>query len=233
MLTSEHTYNDRDLLDNALSMVRSNNRFQSKFMNIVSAMNGYAEVNYFTWKELKDIDPNVENIKEIYVTGLNTPTVQVNQFGTDSEDLYAPTLENRLAVMLAESVSSLLSENLLFKGTITFTNTSGEPIVEMIQADTFVTGIDILFYKQRFLSTFMANVVPVLTQDNQILVDLIMDASILGDTIIDISINGNPRVTYRIPTFADSTFNPMIADRQTFSKVANGYKSLIDTLTIN
>jgi len=227
---SEQTYSDADILDNSISFVRSDNRFKSKFMGIISTMYGMRETNTFTFADLKKIDPNVDRIKEIYARGPGVVTSQ--QPIMDSEDLYLSNIENRLATMLVESLSSLLSENLLSSITLTFTNETGQFDTRVFGAETFVDGIITSEFAEKVRIKFESMVAPVLTQGNQMLVNVIVNANILGDTIVDISVNNNPNVVFRIPTFADSTFSPLIADKATFDNVADQYRNLIDIVTI-
>ena len=228
------TYDKMDILGTNLSLVKTNGRDKNNFWKLISSLYGYAEVNTFTFGDLKQIDANVDNVTSVFASQpgamLNNPVVQ--QFGTDSEEFYKPTIEARMAVLVSEAITSLMANNLLSKVTLTFSNQTGEPIASILKARTMIDGINVANYGEKLRIEFENFVGPVITMGNEVIVNLLVDSDITGDTVVAISYNNNPEVVFRIPTFADSTFNPLIETKQGFTQNVEKFKDILDTADI-
>jgi len=235
---SQISWDGVDTIDNAVSVVKQHaggsNRSKNNFWKMISALYGYQDTNVFTFRDLKQIDPNVDNVTKIIAykeaTILNNPVVQ--QFGTDSEDFYRPTLEARMAVLISEAITSLLSNNLLSKITLTFSNLTGEFVTGILDARTIIDGINITGYAEKLRIEFESYVAPVITISNQMSINLMVDSDLTGDTVIAVSYNGNPETVFRIPTFADSVFNPLIETKPRFEQNVVKFKEITDIVQL-
>jgi hypothetical protein len=231
-MTTEFTYNDVDIYDQAASYVKSPNRLDSAFLDRLTMVKGMNIDNTFTIEDLRKIDPNVDNVTTAYVG--SDVAIQQNQpmFTTDTEELNTTTLENRLAILIAESLSGLLAENLLTMVHMTVTNITPEPTANILFSASLVDGLDPVIWAERLKTQFLEIIWPTVSANNQMLVNLDVFANLVSDTFVTISVNGNPEVMFRIPTFASATFTPLMMNKQTFETVTSGYKQLTDIATI-
>jgi len=139
-------------------------------------------------------------------------------------------LESKIAVLVRDAVSSLLAKNILLD--ISFSITNNLPVDDMLFQPYFafpaVDGINTVALVEKFKVEFLNLIAPQLTKNGKLIIDMDVYSSVTGDTKIAISINGNEKRLYRFPTFADSLYNSLLADKNTFIKVTQDYKTIVD-----
>jgi len=157
----------------------------------------------------------------------NLPLVLTSDIGENAGDAL---LESKLAVLVRDAVSSLLAKNILLD--IAFSITNNVPTNEFLFQPYFafpaVDGVNTVALVEKFKYEFLNLIGPQITRNGRLIVDIDVYSSVTGDTKIAISINGNEKRLYRFPTFADSLYNSLIADKNTFMKVTQDYKALVD-----
>ena len=157
----------------------------------------------------------------------NIPLVLTSGIGENAADA---TFESNIAVLVRDSVSSLLAKNMLID--ISFTLTNNTPTADYIFqpyiAYPAVNGINLAGLVEKFRLEFMSLVAPQLTRNNNLLIDIDVYSSITGDTKVAVSVNGMEKRLYRFPTFADSLYNSMLTNKDMFMKVSQDYKAIVD-----
>ena len=161
------------------------------------------------------------------VLNANIPLILTSNIGENAEDA---TLESNMAVLVRDSVSSLIAKNMLID--ISFTITNNTPTAEYIfqpyVAYPAVNGINLSGLVEKFKLEFMNLVAPQLSKNNNLLIDIDVYSSMTGDTKVAVSVNGMEKRLYRFPTFADSLYNSMLTNKDMFMKVSQDYKSIVD-----
>ena len=157
----------------------------------------------------------------------NIPMILTSDIGENAGDA---TLESKIAVLVRDAVSSLLAKNILLD--ISFSITNNLPVDDMLFQPYFafpaVDGINTVALVEKFKVEFLNLIAPQLTKNGKLIIDMDVYSSVTGDTKIAISINGNEKRLYRFPTFADSLYNSLLADKNTFIKVTQDYKTIVD-----
>ena len=74
---------------------------------------------------------------------------------------------------------------------------------------------------------------PKITHNNNILLRCMLDISLITDSTINISINGQPEMIFRFPTFADSTYLPVISDKINRDNVVEEFQNLISAVGVS
>jgi len=110
---------------------------------------------------------------------------------------------------------------------VTNMNLTGQPQFTILQDqqtgrpmfDTFIDGMDMTRFLQRFHMTIINEIMANISYGNQHSYMIFMNVNILGDTYIKLSLNGGPQMEYLMPSFCDAlvapvvTFNPIDKDR--------------------
>jgi len=228
-------YDQSDITSSAVSTTRTRSVYEEEngqtmdFFTAISALYNYEEVNAFKWRDLKYLEPGIDAVTTVT---LARDPMAVIQHNSNSEELSNPQLETRLAVFTAEAINALMSENLLSEVALGFTNATGVYDAQILGGATILEGLDITSWLERLRVQFIDQVAPVLTHNNELLVKMTVIANAFGETVVDISIGTGPTIRYIIPTFADSTFSPLLAPKHRFNKLSEAYSDVINTMML-
>ena len=157
----------------------------------------------------------------------NLPLILTSDIGENAGDA---TLESNIAVLVRDAVSSLLARNMLTDIAFTITNAipGADTIFQPYFAFPAVSGINLVALTEKFKIEFLNLIVPQITRNHNLIVDIDVYSSITGDTKIAVSINGAEKRLYKFPTFADSLYNSLLTNKDIFYKVSQDYKSIVD-----
>jgi hypothetical protein len=157
----------------------------------------------------------------------NIPLVLTSEMGENAGDA---TFESKVAVLIRDSVSSLLAKNMLMDIAFTITNDvlTNDLIFQPYFALPAVNGVNLPALVEKFRIELEQLIIPQLTRQGNLIIDVDVYSSIMGDTKIAISINRGEKRLYRFPTFADSLYNSLITNAQLFNETTNTYKQVID-----
>jgi len=157
----------------------------------------------------------------------NIPLILTSDIGENAGDA---TLESNIAVLVRDSVSSIITKNMLTD--ISFSITNNTPTMDVVfqpyLAQSAVPYVNLPALMEKFKLEFLNLIVPQITKNQNLIVDCDVYSSITGDTKIAVSINGMGKRLYTFPTFADSLYNSLITSKDMFIKVSQDYKSIVD-----
>ncbi len=186
---------------------------------------------YFSIKELALLDNSVLN-KITIIRQVGQPTMEMPDILTSnvSEEVYIPTIEAKLSTMIRDMVSTLITKNMLMSITFTMTNATidGSIYLTPIHATPVTGDLDVKYLVNKFKLEFEQLVVPAITYNNSLVLNINVYASILGETKISISVNGGPEILFIYPTFADNLYNSLLSDVNKFNEVTSSYKNIVD-----
>jgi len=148
----------------------------------------------------------------------------------DTADTLEPTIENEISQTFINSITAVMSENLLtvFSGVVS--NASNVPITAVSNIRSFLSGVTLDNYGNRVINYINNVIMPLVTHNGLLLVEIAFDANITGDTTISVSVNGGPYVVYRSPTFADSLYSPVVTDSGVSTAVVDDYSHIVNTV---
>jgi len=170
---------------------------------------------------------NNQIVENPYVFNNNMPLVLTSDMGENAGDA---TLDSKVAVLIRDAVSSIIAKNMLTD--IAFSVTNNTPTMDTIFqpyiAVPAVGGVNLPALVEKFKLEFLNMVVPQITNNQNLIIDVDVYSSITGDTKIAISINGMEKRLYRFPTFADSLYNSLLTNKDGFIKASQDYRAIIE-----
>lgn len=183
------------------------------------------------WGDLQRLSPNAEEIAEVYKYGgvmANDPLPQTN----DSEVWTGSLPEQHMSALIATTLPGLMSQQFIGRAGICITNRSGQPEVIFIEPPrSMIANLDISGMLDKLVRDIHCEIVPILTCNNQRLVEVFVTCDVVAHTKIRISLDGSHFVDFTSPTFADSSFSPIITgDRVTFDRFVTDMANLATNL---
>ncbi len=162
------------------------------------------------WRDLCRLCPNAEAQADIFKYGGVINQAPIPTQG-DSENWAGQTQEQYLAAFIATTLPGILSAEFIGSAGILISNESGAPEVVFFRPPmSFIANLDITNMLNKVLHNIHAEIVPVLTENNQRLVRAEIECDVCGHTNVRISVDGGPLIPFNSPTFADSSFSPII-----------------------
>lgn len=231
-------------LSSAIHMLSEpSNIVRNSFLDALTTMNGTSSGYTFTINQLKAIDPTFnEHNQVIYANVDDTNRIEFDKIinTKDTEGLASASVMNAKVTELNNIISSTMCFNFLSHMDIQIRNVlapnengfgnSLQPTYKYFNTQTSLntaTDPGRAAMMQNNLNSSIDTMVkmlidPLLSDNGQTEYNVYISADITTDTTIIMQINNGPMIPYRFPTFADTTFTPMIgtqSDRQ--SMVAN------------
>lgn len=221
-----------DIYNRAIQSSYENDPFENDFIRAINNLYGQMGMTSFTIEDLESLDPGcVRDRVKYHEIAQGFP---VHQPG-DSESWQGSSLDQQAATIIGHGVSALMLDSMLIQMGFTYSNRlvgGGEqalPIEDTIQG---ITSADMRLYINNFLRRFCEEVMPDVTRNGMIGVDLTVYADLFGDTRIDISIEGGPPVPFIIPQFADALRVPTITtDNNVYNGLITGVEEIISTVS--
>lgn len=191
---------------------RSEVLYNDPFLSAAARQTSFLEGGSITYGELCALCPGIDDIVDVHVFG------DVQRTGTNfrehSEHWHGSNNETVLATILSHSVPAAMVDLMLTKVGFTATNRTlnGALEVKISGAQTFAEGLDLSPYLQAFLVKLEGEVFRDLTLNG--IIDFYVDCvfSLVGDSVINISVAGGPVTPFRIPSFCDATFAPVVTN---------------------
>lgn len=178
------------------------------FAAIDQFRNDYAmKSSSFSLKDIEKVDTNVRNV----ITFINDRPNELHSAGLTSywngQDLNTVT-----ASIIASSLPTLMSEQLVSSVTITSTNSTldGRPLTTIIHGTGFSNHMDMRQNFDRLRSAFEMLVVKDISFNNEIGYSVQISCDLIGQTKIKIRMDGCPEQDFVFPTFCDALFSPIL-----------------------
>lgn len=175
----------------------------------------------FTWGRLLQVAPYLDDITRVFTpedvvrarqqqTGNNLYTNTWSTHNTSSWQ--SADVETVAATLLANSVPTIMLENLTASMRFTMTNMTGTgEIAYTIDNHSLISPtVDQVQMVTRIIERIKLELMPLITQNNNLGVRLMVDSSVFGDTAIHIAITSEDFRTYVMPTFADNAASPVL-----------------------
>jgi len=217
-----------DTLDQATIHLSKHNIYDILFMNKLIALNGGRDVSCFTTETLKlmtaDIDSDVVQIIQLDRKALPLGSNE----GT--ADLNTSHRETKLAILAVESISAMMTEHMISSANIFITNDSGNYQVSILEPFMMLEGLDSVAWVNSLRTAIVRELMPTLTYNNKLLIDMTINISIISDAYVTISIDKQAPMPYVLPLFTDSLISPVISNSATFDNNVENYKKLTDTI---
>lgn len=227
---SSMSHDPNDVMATASNNVSETNILTIPFIGALHQLTGDPAPSIFTMDNMSMLDPGIaEKITMIDNNNDVTPSVTTMLDTTNTEDLYKPNIESIIASTIAHSVSGMLIDNLLSMVDFSASNLTGENLTFPSNARSFIMGIDITGYVNKVVTNINYILMPEISQNGLIGIEMFVHSDVLGETTVSISINAQPNIVYRYPTFADSLYSPVISDEANKIMFADDMGAVLDT----
>jgi len=219
--------NDGDVVDSMVGNMMTPSLYHIDFFK--SILNIKGQGNDFTISDLKLLEPDIAHIIEpIMGSGINNFNIPNELLTEDTADTYDSSLESRVSLIVHEAVSIILNESVLNNIVFEVDNNNGMPDGQILDAGSYVDGLNIPVFANKFLSLFIQRAWNTISNGNHTMVSVLVMGMVESDTTVIITLDGRAPVTYRYPTFADSKFLPIIMDNSKLDLISEDYNQLID-----
>lgn len=216
-----------DMFSKAKSIVGENNLFTNPIIRLLAMGNDKMIVNNFRFDDLNNIDPsvvsktNVINATQGSMNGLNMGSYTETWDKTDTESV--------AATMLSNGVTFLMSKYLLGKIDFSITNKTldGSYAIFIAGCKSFING-DTMKYIEAFKDAVIHELMPTITNNNCLQVEINIRADVYKDVWVAISVNDGPTIEYASPSFCDSLTTPIITtNEQSYYGIVSDFESVL------
>lgn len=205
----------------------------------LSALNQFSSTfryhGYVTYGELCRLFPETEHVRTIVLPGPTQRMTAMPSRGM-TESWTMPTQETVVATILANAIPAVMMDCMLTKVTFVATNQTlnGQPDLQIREAASFTSGIDMSPYLERFRVRILQEVLADITRNNMFSVNLAITCNVLADTMVQVSLDGGHPVDYVTPSFCDGLFAPIITSTpHALSTVAHDMDMLFNNVGQN
>lgn len=198
------------------------------FSTLITATNGhFANEGVIRWGDLCRLVPYAEDAAVVHKQGGVHAATPLPTLG-DSEIWSGETEEQHLASIIATTLPGILAANFVALAKILITNRTGVPEVFFTTPPvSFIQNFDISGFLNKVIGAIIAELVPVLTANNNRLFHAEIFVDVAAATTIDMWLESNPMVRFNSATFADSSFSPMITnDKSRFDRIVTDIQNI-------
>lgn len=180
-----------------------------------SSNTSYRNTGVVTYGDMCTVAPGFDEMAFIMNKGqIHNAGVDVNRMPHEvgsTEAMHAPTHDNVAVTILANAITANMADTLLTGVIFTATNhtQTGEIMVKMDEARTFMDGIDVTSHGNYFMNAIKTGLMDVSFGNTRPFM-VSVRADIYGETRIELSLDGAQAVPYCIPSFADSILSPVL-----------------------
>ena len=209
-----------DIYSRAIQTSYEGSPYDNIFIRRISEIQGVPCSSYFTMNDLAYIDSTV-NQRTSYHT--LQQTTRLHQVGDTDDNWKAATLETQLATVLTHAVSALMLSSMLIQVGFVITNMTidGSYQTQLFPETQSISNVNNVQHHANFVQRLETEVMPDITMNGQIPVNVIVYSDLYGETEIQISLNGAPHQVYVTPSFCDALMSPVTTVNQ------NNYNGLI------
>lgn len=183
----------------------------------------FRDTGEFTTAILLQLDPDLDAKTEVFHTGgvskvfdHTNPLDTADWNGADMETLIAETITSSLTGILIDAKTAVV--------TINFTNMTpgSEPLLEVYVNYVSVEGIDAREAEEQIYSHFLLEVVPIITDNNQLYLNVNIDCDVYDETRIVVQIEQERPIEYAAFIAADATKSSVMTnDHQLLNNMAS------------
>lgn len=168
--------------------------------------------------------PGLDNMVEVYTQGGAYQKSVVVERG-NTEQWTVATRETEIATMLCSALPSMMAMLTLTSVQFRISNMTLDGMLRVVVTDgmSFAgENLDISPYLHRLEDRIFMELMPGITNNNMIAVDIAGTVDLYGDSHMTVSFNGGPAVPYGMPTFCDALYTPMLVTSiQNFHNLAS------------
>jgi len=224
--------NYESILTNANGLVAEQAITNNSFMRSLAGVTGVLEPWCFTLNHLTTIDPTTSSKVTVVDNSqiVRDPTTTTMLDTNNTESMLNYTAETDVVQTFVNTITTAMSENLITVASGIVTNVTGTPVVTISNIQSFLEGVDITPYGNSLINYISSVIMPQLSLNNLRIIDIAFECDLLGDSTVSVCVDSQPQVIFRLPTFADSLYSPVVATPTAKEAVIDDFEGIVDTV---
>lgn len=216
-------------LDAARQFVQDNVVMDDHFMRAIGRFSEFKSRHFFTWAELNQLDPTVDNKTEVLFLS-NAELVREFTPGATA-DWGVADRHTQVATMVGHGTAGLMMDNGITAISFLTTNDQiGGMVSSIVTSLPSLTGGDMTPHARAFISRFELEIFRDVTFNNTVPCTIQVEADLVRDIIIRMTYCGEPEQIFVVPAFADSLLTPLITSNRGLSNsLSTSMNNLITT----
>lgn len=193
---------------------------KNAFISRLQMVTGRIAPSDFTYGELINLDPNVDNIKNIFISGADSYGYKINpatEIGLENcSETVQPTMINMKVLELNSSITGMLATCGLSEAYIVIRTGLGpyDSVVAVTHGLSLLGQSAIQPGVNKLEQNILHTILPKLLLGLEMELEITINCDILKDTTIIIRYPMGETEVFKFPTFADSLYNPAIGTEQ-------------------
>jgi len=224
--TSSPHVTKEDILKEACGFTSDNVMMNTTTIQKLCDATGVPGICEFDLDTLSKIDPNIKE----HVTILNVDSNKETTPGNFTS--YVNNKEFNIANEVTHSISAILTDNLLSTIEFSISNKTGVHLISIKSVNSFIPGTDMNSDLENVISQIMLKVMPKVSDNNKILLDINVSCNILTDSVISVTIGDGTKSEFVFPTFADGLYSPIISTESALNEMNIIVDAMEDSFTI-
>lgn len=236
-----------DIFENARGYTQESMLTMNPFFKAITTFRDGFVSNFFSWRDLQALDPNVDNVTVVSLLG------QTSQVASSQLTAYDYTTgqaapwggserTTMVSTILSQSIPALMADFGLTVIAFATTNrrifadaiAAAGPFSQQSRISTRVVDLqsfsefDMAPYMDHFVAKLERLVFTDVSFNNESDFFIEMRADLLGETWINISLDGGPQLTYVTPSFADALLVPVVTtNNELHARLSQGFEGIL------
>lgn len=222
----------QEILSLARGYVADQPAAQDPFLTAIGTIRGTYVGNTFDFKDLIQLDPNVQSdqITTLVIGGeAPVPQNQAHQFG-QTQHWGGRDRETQVAATLAQAIPGLMMPLAIMQIAFRVTNrTIDGSMYTQFENARGLAGMDVTPMIPEFVTRLQSILMKDVSYSNQVDFAIEVNADLIHETMLTVSLNGGPPVPYAVPTFCDAMLSPVVtANEGNALNLAKDFSTLFD-----
>lgn len=218
---------DREAIYREARKVNSVDIMKNPFLMALSNVTGAILPNEFKMGDLELLDPG---IRPTYMNRMEDPIVDTAMFmqTEDTASTLQATAESIKATIVANTISSYMSEEMVTSFCASMTNMGGENAVIVTNINSFIDHVDTRSHTNRMLTKIKTLLMNKISDGGITPFEIYITADLLNEITVGVSLYGAPPIVFRFPSYADSLYTPVVTTAQNKDLLVNDFQNVLD-----
>ena len=213
-LRSSDYENFGDVYENARSSVANRSALDDPLLSWLRNKKGPADSSWFTVKDLRELDPNVDSDEVSKISELGITKRAHNWSPDDSEDWGGADKNTQIATTITQTIHGYMSDAGIQELHFSATNytLNERTIVKIEQAQSYINEVNHQQILSRLVTRLEDEFFSNLSKQNAIKFKIKVKADSIGDTVLHMQWGDEPMKTWITPTFCDNLFPQLVTN---------------------